>query len=232
MTGLLGNRPQSNAAPRGPGSRLGAAACTAGNKRNAPPVLQVTRTLRELRRYPAGDPSLAEGQRLCRRCARAIRAGRTDPDQPGRQVHPSLLSRADARQAADRGRSRMSLTRLKPQGQRFPSRPVCPAQGPMQLRLVAERPPQDGGIVGHGFPAALPAAVKDPMTAAIGRQALIIRAAAAGVWRRDPTSPALARPPDAGGAGADGVPRDWVRGTRSTHTVRLRAPWSPLGSAL
>jgi hypothetical protein len=92
MTGLLGNRPQSNAAPRGPGSRLGAAACTAGNKRNAPPVLQVTRTLRELRRYPAGDPSLAEGQRLCRRCARAIRAGRTDPDQPGRQVHPSLLS--------------------------------------------------------------------------------------------------------------------------------------------
>jgi hypothetical protein len=233
MTGLLGNRLQSNAAPRGPGSRLGAAACTAGNKRNAPPILQVTRTLREPRRYPAGDPSLAEGQRLCRRCARAIRA---EPYGPGstRTASPSssLLSRADARQAADRGRSRMSLTRLKPQGQRFPSRPVCPAQGPMQLRLVAERPPQDGGIVGHGLPAALPAAVKDPLTAAIGRQALIIRAAAAGVWRRDPTSPALARPPDAGGAGADGVPRDWVRGTRSTHTVRLRAPWSPLGSAL
>jgi hypothetical protein len=67
---------------------------------------------------------------------------------------------------------------------------------------------------------------KDPMTGIYrsSGQVLIIRAAAAGVWRRDPTIPALARPPDASGADADGVPRDWVQGTHSTHTVRLRAP--------
>jgi len=94
----------------------------------------------------------------------------------------------------------------------------------MQLRLLAERSLRIGASLGMVSPAPLLAAVKEPMTAATGRQALIIKAAAAGVWRRDPTSPALARPPDAGAVGADGVPRDWLRGTRSTYTVRLQAP--------
>jgi hypothetical protein len=57
-------------------------------------------------------------------------------------------------------------------------------------------------------------------------QGLLTRAAAA-VRRGDPTNPAPARPPGAGGAGAGGVPQDWRRGTRSKDTVRLPAPWSP-----
>jgi hypothetical protein len=60
-------------------------------------------------------------------------------------------------------------------------------------------------------------------------QVLITRAAAAVARRRDPTNPAPAQPPGAGGAGAGGAPQDWGRGARSRDTVRLRAPWSPLG---
>ena len=60
-------------------------------------------------------------------------------------------------------------------------------------------------------------------------QVLITRAAAAVARRRDPTNPAPAQPPGAGGAGAGGAPQDWGRGARSRDTVRLRAPWPPLG---
>ena len=60
-------------------------------------------------------------------------------------------------------------------------------------------------------------------------QVLLTRAAAAAVRRRDPTNPAPAQPPGAGGAGAGGAPQDWGRGARNRDTVRLRAPWSPLG---
>jgi hypothetical protein len=65
----------------------------------------VTRTLRRPRRYPAADPSLAEGRRFCRRCARAIRTRPYGPGStPMASPSSSLLSRADATQAADRGR--------------------------------------------------------------------------------------------------------------------------------
>src|SRR5215211_918684 len=60
-------------------------------------------------------------------------------------------------------------------------------------------------------------------------QVLITRAAAAVARRRDPTNPAPAQPPGAGGAGAGGAPQDWGQGARSRDTVRLRAPWPPLG---
>src|SRR5215207_245238 len=56
---------------------------------------------------------------------------------------------------------------------------------------------------------------------------VVLTKAPAAPRRRDPTSPAPAQPPGAGGAGADGAPRDWVRGGRSTDTVHLRAPQSP-----
>jgi hypothetical protein len=60
-------------------------------------------------------------------------------------------------------------------------------------------------------------------------QVLITRAAAAVARRRDPTNPAPAQPPGAGGAGAGGTPQDWGQGARSRDTVRPRAPWPPLG---
>jgi hypothetical protein len=60
-------------------------------------------------------------------------------------------------------------------------------------------------------------------------QVLITRAAAAVARRRDPTNLAPAQPPGVGGAGAGGAPQDWGRGARSRDTVRLRAPWPPLG---
>jgi hypothetical protein len=60
-------------------------------------------------------------------------------------------------------------------------------------------------------------------------QLLLTRAAAAVARRRDPTNPAPAQPPGAGGAGAGGAPQGWGRGARNRDTVRLRAPWSPLG---
>jgi hypothetical protein len=65
-------------------------------------------------------------------------------------------------------------------------------------------------------------------------QVLITRAAAEVTRRRDPTNPAPAQPPGAGGAGvggagAGGAPQGWGRGARSRDTVRLRAPWPPLG---
>jgi hypothetical protein len=60
-------------------------------------------------------------------------------------------------------------------------------------------------------------------------QVLITRAAAAVARRRDPTNPAPAQPPGGGGVGAGAARRDSAQGARSTDTVRLRAPWPPLG---
>jgi hypothetical protein len=58
-------------------------------------------------------------------------------------------------------------------------------------------------------------------------QAVLTRAPAA-AQRHDPTNPAPARPLGEGEAGVDGVRQGRARGARSTGTVRLRAPWSPL----
>src|SRR5262245_52104654 len=55
---------------------------------------------------------------------------------------------------------------------------------------------------------------------------MLLTKAVAALRRRDPTNPAPARPPSAGGAGAGGVPHDWRRGTRSRDTVRLPVLWS------
>jgi hypothetical protein len=73
--------------------------------------------------------------------------------------------------------------------------------------------------------------VKNPITGVYrsSSQVLITRAAAAAAQRRGPTNPAPAPPPGASGAGASGAPQDWGRGARSRDTVRLQAPWSPLG---
>jgi hypothetical protein len=53
--GSDGDRPPSDAAPRGPGWKLGAAACAAETKRNAQPVLQT----RPAGRLPSGRPDWA-----------------------------------------------------------------------------------------------------------------------------------------------------------------------------
>jgi hypothetical protein len=129
--GSAGNRPQSNAAPRGLGSRLGAAACAAGNKRNAPPVLQSPGRCVD----PGGTRPLIHPWPKVNDSAGVVPQLPTEPYGPGstRTASPSssLLSRADATQAADHGRSRMRLTRLKPARStvRGPFPPGLPSPG-------------------------------------------------------------------------------------------------------
>src|SRR5215217_7343815 len=96
------------------------------------------------------------------------------------------------------------------------------------MRLPAGQS-QGGGIVEHPGQASSHGKEPDDGSYRSSGQLLITRAAAAVARRRGPTNPAPAQPPGAGGAGAGGAPQDWGRGARNRDTVRLRAPWSPLG---
>ena len=120
--------------------------------------------------------------------------------------------------------------RLNPQGRRFD--PVPPTRLPRSAAYAMRLPAgQSPGLRHRRTPGHASSHGEEPDDGSYrsSGQVLITRAAAAVARHRDPTNPAPAQPPGAGGAGAGGAPQDWGRGARSRDTVRLRAPWPPLG---